>query len=65
MLFSIVRIMQKTLNYYYHICFGYAKGAFTGADKEKKGLIDEANNGILFLDEVHRLPPEGKKCYFH
>ncbi|WP_017211233.1 sigma-54-dependent transcriptional regulator [Clostridium beijerinckii] len=44
--------------------FGHAKGAFTGADKEKKGLIDEANNGILFLDEVHRLPPEGQEMLF-
>lgn len=35
--------------------FGYEKGAFTGADKEKKGLFEEAKNGILFLDEVHCL----------
>jgi transcriptional regulator with AAA-type ATPase domain/transcriptional regulatory protein LevR len=41
--------------------FGYVKGAFTGADKEKTGLIDQADSGILFLDEVHRLPPEGQE----
>jgi len=35
--------------------FGYVKGAFTGADKYKKGLLEEANNGILFLDEIHHL----------
>lgn len=44
--------------------FGYTKGAFTGADKEKKGLIEQANGGILFLDEVHRLPPEGQEMLF-
>jgi transcriptional regulator with GAF, ATPase, and Fis domain len=35
--------------------FGHAKGAFTGAISEKNGLFKEANNGILFLDEVHNL----------
>ncbi|WP_038667043.1 sigma-54-dependent transcriptional regulator [Pelosinus sp. UFO1] len=44
--------------------FGNAKGAFTGADTEKKGLVDQANGGILFLDEVHRLPPEGQEMLF-
>lgn len=44
--------------------FGYVKGAFTGADKEKEGLIDKANHGVLLLDEVHRLPPEGQEMLF-
>jgi transcriptional regulator with AAA-type ATPase domain len=35
--------------------FGYVKGAFTGADTDKLGLIAEANGGILFLDEIHLL----------
>ena len=35
--------------------FGYVKGAFTGADKDKVGLFKEAENGILFLDEIHHL----------
>jgi transcriptional regulator with AAA-type ATPase domain len=35
--------------------FGYEKGAFTGADKAKKGLFYEAKNKILFLDEIHNL----------
>lgn len=44
--------------------FGYVKGAFTGADKDSKGVIDEAENGYLFLDEIHRLPPEGQEKLF-
>lgn len=32
--------------------FGYKKGAFTGADKSKKGLLEEADAGTLFLDEI-------------
>lgn len=32
--------------------FGYEKGAFTGAIKRKKGLVEMANNGTLFIDEV-------------
>ncbi|MEJ0083292.1 MAG: sigma 54-interacting transcriptional regulator [Puia sp.] len=32
--------------------FGHKEGSFTGATKEKKGLIEEANTGTLFLDEI-------------
>lgn len=35
--------------------FGYKKGAFTGAYNDHKGLIQSAENGILFLDEIHHL----------
>ncbi|MEG0775580.1 sigma 54-interacting transcriptional regulator [Clostridium sp.] len=44
--------------------FGTKKGAYTGADSDKQGLIEKANGGILFLDEVHRLPPEGQEIFF-
>lgn len=37
--------------------FGYIKGAFTGADKDKKGLFEEADGGIIFLDEIGEIPP--------
>ncbi len=36
--------------------FGYKKGAFTGADKDKKGLFEEADGGTIFLDEIGELP---------
>ncbi len=36
--------------------FGFKKGAFTGADKDKKGLFEEAEGGTIFLDEIGELP---------
>lgn len=36
--------------------FGHVKGAFTGANSDKKGLFEEAHNGTLFLDEIGNLP---------
>lgn len=45
--------------------FGHIKGAFTGADEEKDGLMTLANDGYLFLDEIHRLPPEGQEMIFY
>lgn len=37
--------------------FGYRKGAFTGADHDRKGLFEEADGGILFLDEIGDIAP--------
>ncbi|MBC8045329.1 MAG: sigma-54-dependent Fis family transcriptional regulator [Fimbriimonadaceae bacterium] len=36
--------------------FGYKEGAFTGAQKDKKGLFEEANDGTIFLDEIGEMP---------
>lgn len=38
------------------LLFGHRKGAFTGADKDREGLIALANGGVLFLDEIQDLP---------
>jgi DNA-binding NtrC family response regulator len=37
--------------------FGHKKGAFTGADSQREGLINQASGGILFLDEIGDLSP--------
>ncbi len=56
---------------YYHnpellsgILFGCVKGAFTGADRTTDGLLGNADGGVLFLDEVHRLGREGQEKLF-
>ncbi|MEZ5478966.1 MAG: sigma-54 dependent transcriptional regulator [Thiolinea sp.] len=37
--------------------FGHEKGSFTGADRQKKGLIESAEGGSLFLDEIGEISP--------
>ncbi|WP_312541817.1 sigma 54-interacting transcriptional regulator [Enterococcus sp.] len=44
--------------------FGVKKGAYTGADHDKAGLIEQADQGILFLDEIHNLPQQGQEILF-
>jgi transcriptional regulator with PAS, ATPase and Fis domain len=41
--------------------FGYAKGAFTGAHVQKLGLLDAANGGTAFFDEIGELPLEAQQ----
>jgi len=45
--------------------FGFKKGAYTGADKDRKGLLAQADGGMLFLDEVHCLSSECQEKLFH
>lgn len=44
--------------------FGVKKGTFTGATEDRAGLIEKADGGILFLDEIHNLPSEGQEMLF-
>ena len=37
--------------------FGYEPGAFTGANRQKLGKFDQANNGTMFLDEISEMHP--------
>jgi DNA-binding NtrC family response regulator len=40
--------------------FGHKRGAFTGADSDRPGLIERAKGGTLFLDEIGDLPPQSQ-----
>lgn len=44
--------------------FGHRKGAFTGADYDREGLVEKADGGVMLFDEVHRLPPAGQEMLF-
>lgn len=46
------------------VLFGYRKGAFTGANEDTAGLVQQADGGFLFLDEVHRLNSENQEKLF-
>lgn len=45
--------------------FGHLRGAFTGATENRTGLIEEANRGTLFIDEVDELPHETQVLLLH
>ncbi|MBW4829243.1 MAG: sigma 54-interacting transcriptional regulator [Clostridiaceae bacterium] len=44
--------------------FGVKKGAYTGATKDREGLLKKADGGFIFLDEIHRLSPQGQEMLF-
>src|SRR5690606_18209625 len=38
--------------------FGHERGSFTGADRQRKGVFEQADGGTLFLDEITEMPPD-------
>lgn len=54
--FVVVDCAAMPLTLVESMLFGHERGAFTGADKERRGLIKEADGGTLFLDEIGELP---------
>jgi len=61
--FVVVDCASLTKNLTESILFGHTKGAFTGADRDRDGLIRRADGGTLFLDEVGELPLHIQKTF--
>ncbi|MCB0360090.1 MAG: sigma-54-dependent Fis family transcriptional regulator, partial [Bdellovibrionales bacterium] len=45
--------------------FGHERGSFTGASRDRRGLLEEADRGTLFLDEIDALPKESQVMMLH
>jgi len=61
--FVIVDCAALTQSLTESVLFGYEKGAFTGADGRRDGLIKQADGGTLFLDEIGELPLSIQKSF--
>lgn len=60
--FVVVDCAALPTNLVESILFGHEKGAFTGADQSRSGLIKQAHGGTLFLDEIGELPLDLQKA---
>jgi len=61
--FVVVDCASLSDNLLESILFGHRKGSFTGADKDRPGLIRQAHQGTLFLDEIGELPLNSQKAF--
>ncbi len=61
--FVIVDCAALPENLVENILFGHEKGAYTGAEKSKEGLVKQADGGTLFLDEIGELSPSLQKVF--
>jgi two-component system NtrC family response regulator len=61
--FVVVDCASLPENLVESILFGHVKGAFTGANSDRKGLVEQADGGTLFLDEAGELPLETQKSF--
>ena len=58
--FVAVNVAGLDDHFFSDTLMGHRKGAFTGADRERRGLIEQASGGTLFLDEIGDLRPESQ-----
>ena len=58
--FIAVNVAGVDDHFFSDTLFGHKRGAFTGADRDRKGLIDQAASGTLFLDEIGDLSTESQ-----
>ncbi|SHO52428.1 sigma-54-dependent transcriptional regulator [Desulfopila aestuarii] len=61
--FIVVDCASLPENLVESILFGHVKGAFTGANSDRRGLVEQADGGTLFIDEVGELPIEIQKSF--
>ena len=61
--FVVVDCAALSENLLESLLFGHRKGAFTGADRDRPGLIRQAHQGTLFLDEIGELPLNSQKAF--
>ena len=56
--FLAINCAELSAEHLHSDLFGHVKGSYTGATHEKKGLVEEANKGTLFIDEIGEMQPE-------
>ncbi len=61
--FIVVDCAALPKNLVESMLFGHRKGAFTGADRDRDGMVRLADGGTLFLDEVGEMPPSIQKAF--